>query len=111
MNTIIRTNKQKELIVKRIGMEYKKIKFYENNSSMICENDSDNLKEKLEYYYNLKEKVDYILTQLDDSLSKVIYNEYLTRKKDSWWIYYYSRSTYYRLRKKAVDIFLEWWYV
>ena len=42
--------------------------------------------------------------------AKVIYNEYLTRKKDDWWIYYYSRSTYYRLRKKAINIFLEWWY-
>ena len=110
MNTIIKTNKQKELVVKKIGMDYKKIKFYESNSSMICENNSENLKEKLEYYYNLKDNVYYILLQLDDSLSKVIYNEYLTRKKDDWWIYYYSRSTYYRLRKKAINIFLEWWY-
>lgn len=112
MNSVLekQTNKQKEMILKKIGMNYKKIKFYETNSSVICENDDENLNEKLEYYYNLKAKVDYILIQLDDNLSKMIYNEFLTKKNDCWWIYFYSKSTYYRVKRKAIDTFMEWWY-
>jgi len=112
MDTIIskKTNKQKEIIIKKIGISYQKIKFYENNSIMICENDSESEKEKLDYYYKLKDKTDYILIQMDNQLSQVIYNEYLTKKQDSWWIYYYSRSTYYRMKRKAIESFFEWWY-
>jgi hypothetical protein len=50
------------------------------------------------------------LLQLDEQLARIIFNEYLTNKVDNWWIYYYSKSTYYRLKNKAMDCFLEWWY-
>ena len=38
-------------------------------------------KEEAEEYYNdIKMKVDYILLQMDEQLSKIIFNEYLTNK-------------------------------
>ena len=40
----------------------------------------------------------------------LIYNEYFSKKVENWWIYYFSRSTYYRLKNKAMNDFLEWWY-
>ena len=104
--------KQKDLIIRKIGMDYRKVKFLELESLVIKEDESNYLERKKDnnYYNDLKIKVDYILLQLDEQLARIIFNEYLTNKIDNWWIYYYSKSTYYRLKNKAMDSFLEWWY-
>lgn len=111
-STLIKSFKQKDLFIKKIGIEYRKIKYLEGNSLMICEDEEGYLSSKkdLKYYNDLKKKIDYILVQMDRNLSRVIYNEYFSNKIDNWWIYYYSKSTYYRLKNKAMDNFLEWWY-
>ena len=114
MNKILLKNlKQKELMVKRIGIDYKKIKYLEGNSLMICEEEVGylSLKKDMNYYLDLKSKIDLILVHLDENISQFIYNEYLSNKSGNWWIYKYSRSTYYRIKHKAIDAFLEWWYV
>ena len=109
---LLKKFKQKDLIIKKIGIDYKKIKYLEKNSLMICEADGEYLgyKKDLNYYLDLKVKIDYILLQLDKVLSQIIYNEYFAPNNDNWWVYYYSKSTYYRLKNKAMDCFLEWWY-
>lgn len=99
--------KQKDNIIKKIGTDYRKTEFLKLNNFSI----NENLEEKRNYYNELKLKVDYILLQLDEELSNLIFNEYLTTRKDNWWIYYYSKSTYYRLKNKAMNSFLEWWNV
>ena len=114
MSTVLlKKFKQKDLIIKKISVDYKKIKFLEGNSLMICESDNGYLeyKKDLNYYNDLKNKIDCILTQMDNQLAQVIYNEYFSFKTENWWVYYYSKSTYYRLKNKAMDSFLEWWYV
>lgn len=114
MNKILlKKLKQKELLVKRIGVDYKKIKYLEGNSLMICEAEDSylSMKKDMNYYNDLKSKIDLILVHLEESLSQFIYNEYLSNKSENWWIYKYSRSTYYRIKHKAIDAFLEWWYV
>lgn len=103
--------KQKDLIVKKIGIEYRKVEFSKFNSFVVEEEETYYLKKNEEYYNEVKLKVDYILRQMNEQLSKIIFNEYLINKIDNWWIYYYSKSTYYRLKNKAIDVFLEWWYV
>ena len=105
--------KQKNLIINRIGRDYKKIKFLNNSVQLLCEEDAEYLENKkdINYYNELKDKIDYILLQMDNNLSKVIYNEFFSNKNEDWWMYYYSKSTYYRLKNKAMDSFLEWWYV
>ncbi len=113
MNTIVKRNfKQKTAIIEKIAMEYKKIKYLGENSLLICEEEANYLKEKkdLSYFNDLKTKIDYILFQMDEELSKIIYNEFFSSKSGNWWIYYYSKSTFYRLKNKAMDLFLEWWY-
>ena len=109
---ILKQFKQKDLIIKKIGMEYRKFKFFEFEFLTIREEESSYLERKKDrnYYNDLKNKVDYILQQLDEQSAKIIYNDYLVNSTDNWWIYYYSKSTYYRLKNKAMDIFLEWWY-
>lgn len=114
MNKILlKSLKQKELMIKRISVDYKKIKYLEGNSLMICESEENYLvpKKDVNYYKDLKSKIDLILVNLEESLSRFIYNEYLSNKSDNWWVYKYSRSTYYRVKHKAIDAFLEWWYV
>ena len=112
MKTKISKNfKQKDLIIKKIGMTYRKVDIVSLGVSLVREEETLYIGQKRENYYNeIKLKVDYILSQLDEQLSKIIYNEYMVTKSQNWWIYFYSKSTYYRLKNKAMDTFLEWWY-
>ena len=113
MNEIVFKNlKKKDLILEKIGMDYKKIKFLEGNSLMICERVDNYLSEKkdVKYYVDLKNKIDYILLQMEREFSDFIYHEYLSGRCENWWIYKYSKSTYYRVKHRAIDCFLEWWY-
>lgn len=102
--------KHKDQMIKKIGMAYKKIKYSNPSIFMVSEKEEYYLSENEKYYNDIKEKVDYILLQMDKNLSKLIYNEYLIGNNENWWVYLYSKSTYYRLKNKAMDIFLEWWY-
>ena len=114
MNLLKKSNfKEKDLFIKKIGIEYKKIQLLEKRPLLVCEGSEDYLEAKKEdgYYFSLKEKVDYILKQMDENLSKIIYNEFFSARVENWWMYYYSKSTYYRLKNKAMDSFLEWWNV
>lgn len=108
----IKRFKEKDSIIKKIGIEYRKANLLELEINCVNEEESVYLEndKKEKYYENVRKKVDYIFLQLDDQLSKIIYNDYFTLKKDNWWIFFYSKSTYYRLKNKAMDIFLEWWY-
>lgn len=112
MNKCAKTEfKQKDLIIRKIGMEYKKIKFMDDNSSLINEDSHPYFIDKNgKYDLVIKKKIDYILLQMEKTLSMIIYNEYFSSKIDNWWMYYFSKSTYYRLKNKAMDNFLEWWY-
>lgn len=110
MNEVIVKNfRQKDLCIKRISLEYKKVKYLRDNSLMICE-DGVSSGKTIKYYQDLKVKYEYILLQMGEDLSRVIYNEYLLGNNKEWWIFYYSKSTYYRMKHKAIDLFLEWWY-
>ena len=112
MIKVVAKFKQKDLIIRRLGIDYKKIKYLDGNSLLICEEDEGYLgnKKDLTYYNDLKDKIDYILLQMDKELSQIIYNEFFSNKVENWWMYYFSKSTYYRIKNKAMDCFLEWWY-
>lgn len=47
--------------------------------------------------------IDGILASLPKEIYQLIEKDYLNPNKREWWNEYYSRSTYYRLRKKALD--------
>ncbi len=61
-------------------------------------------KRKLEEYVML---IDRIYANLSEETKFFIDNEYLNFYDRSWWYIYYSRASYYRMKHKALDEFLE----
>ncbi len=49
------------------------------------------------------ETVDFAMSQLDEDLVNLLRNEYLDTNGKNWWVLYYSRTTYYRLKRKAME--------
>ena len=51
--------------------------------------------------------IDNGLNSLPAQLREIIYNEFVLNMPSDWWLDYYSKSSYYRLKNKAIDIFLD----
>ena len=63
--------------------------------------------DKYKYYYSVQEKIDAILEQMSWDNSNFLRNEFFSsNKRYDWWTKFYSRSTYYRLKKKSMQEFL-----
>jgi len=104
-----------ERIIKQYAFEYNKSKIIETKGLDILRNklvsekiqnyiDSQN---KYTYYYSLQNKIESILEKLDWECSVFLKREFFdSSRKPMWWGGYYSRSTYYRLKKKYMDEFL-----
>ena len=80
----------------------------------------DTVKEKKLYYQDkgsrlnddlmLKEDLEKVISTFEfilDCLSKdsrlIIEKEFIEKERKDWWVYYYSRSTYYRLKTRAME--------
>ena len=59
--------------------------------------------EKRDNYKKIVDLVDYLLDSLDEKYREMIVNEFKNKNKAYWWIPYYSKSTYYRVKAKALD--------
>lgn len=58
----------------------------------------------------LKEDLEKVISTFEfilDCLSKdsrlIIEKEFIEKERKDWWVYYYSRSTYYRLKTRAME--------
>lgn len=51
-------------------------------------------------------RVNIVLTFLDSEEKKFILNEYMYSQGSNWYIDIYSRSTYYRIKRNAIERFL-----
>lgn len=51
-------------------------------------------------------RVNFVLASLERKMATIIWKEYFFPIEKFWWMRYYSRSTFYRLRKKAIEEFL-----
>jgi len=47
-----------------------------------------------------------IIKALSHDSQLIIVNEYVEQKENEWWVDYYSRATYYRLKTRALEEFL-----
>lgn len=47
--------------------------------------------------------VESVFNSLPEDVYRLLANEYLFPRHKEWWLEYYSRSTYYRLRRKVLD--------
>lgn len=108
------TFRDKDRIIKKFAKEYMKSKIIEHRGlelfndvvkePEICYSSTPN--EHL-YYYSLQTKIDNVLDILDWESASFLKNEFFdSRHKTNWWMNYYSRSTYYRVKKKAMESFL-----
>ncbi len=50
---------------------------------------------------------DYIISKLDVESQRIIYSDYVVKQPQYWYLKFYSKSTYYRLKNIALDKFLE----
>jgi len=69
------------------------------NSEIILKNISQN---DQAYLFLIQET----LKRLSEEEQRVLRNDFLSPLSKNWWMEYYSKSTYYRLRYLAVDRFL-----
>ena len=51
-------------------------------------------------------RVNFALSCMESRSSKILWKEYFFQIEKYWWMRYYARSTFYRLRKKAIEEFL-----
>ena len=62
--------------------------------------DSLNNKEELE---KAIQSYEFILSCLSEESRRIIEKDFLYKDKKDWWVLYYSRSTYYRLKTRAME--------
>ena len=65
--------------------------------------------EKIISYKFFKQHVDQVLERLDPVDKEFIENEYFKESKPMWWANCYSKSSYYRNKKKALEKFLQYY--
>lgn len=52
--------------------------------------------------------IDHIIAQLPEQYQMIIRNDYFSNMTKHWWMGYYSRATYYRLKKQGLILFLSY---
>jgi hypothetical protein len=48
------------------------------------------------------------LLQLNEEEQRIITEEFIHHKQGDWWVYYYSRATYYRLKGQAMKKLIDY---
>ena len=98
----------------QMKLQYLKEKSYYPSIQM------DTLRERKSYYqdkgtqwidslYNKEElekaiqSYEFILSCLSEESRSIIEKDFLYKDKKDWWVLYYSRSTYYRLKTRAME--------
>lgn len=123
MNVDILSYKEKEKVLKNIYSKYKKAKLqlelmdsyfnpYPESGRLVEERVVTygshymlrRVSKKRDYEL-LIEMIDKIHNKVKKDSYLILINEYLTDKGKGWWRDYYSRSTYYRLKRNAIDDF------
>ena len=54
-------------------------------------------------------RVNFVFSLLLKPEKEIIVNEFLLQKPSLWWVGNYSRSTYYRVRRRACKKFMEYY--
>lgn len=66
------------------------------------------LEDKEQFNNNFIKKIISCLNTIDEDYATIIINDYIGLI-DVWWIYYFSKSTYYRKKKKAIKLFIKFY--
>lgn len=123
MNVDILTYKEKEKLLKHIYAKYKKAKLqlelmdiyfnpYPQSNNLVQEKTTSygghyllkRLNKKRDYEL-LIEMIDMIHLRVCQDTLLILTHEFLNYEEKEWWYQYFSRSTYYRLKKNAINEF------
>ncbi len=111
--------KKDELKVKSIVTTYKKnlsncmkngdsigdsLLFFDSESD--AKNYFDDSLQKISEEKKFILRINFALSCIDPVLSKIIWKEFFFQMEKFWWMRDFTRSTFYRLRKKAIREFL-----
>jgi DNA-directed RNA polymerase specialized sigma subunit len=58
--------------------------------------------DKIKKYHNFKIMFESFLNTLEEDEKLIIKNDFYERVHENWWIGLYSRSTYYRIKNRAI---------
>lgn len=117
------TLKEKDILLKAIIREYQKAKlqltvikekdFYPrirydlvkegNTSYRSVEDHMIHFIDKKDDLESLVHFIETVFNELDFDQYQLLENDYLHPSYKDWWLEFYSRSTYYRLRRKMLD--------
>lgn len=67
------------------------------------------VQERPETYNNLEATLflmEITLSSLSDDSRRIIEQDYIVKREKEWWLDFYSKTTYYRLKRKAIDEFI-----
>jgi len=76
---------------------------FQQNRLLVRESQSDILPQAV-----LIDILDSVLEILDEESRRIMVNDFKIRTDKQWWQHFYSRSTYYRLKTKATEEFLDY---
>lgn len=95
---------ENEVIVKHLSRIYKKLKqeYFDVDHLMVCEGEYQEAIEAFEFI----ETIDAILDAMDYDEALILRNDYFNHREAKWFMNYYSKSTYYRIRSRAIDEFV-----
>ena len=117
------TFKEKQEVLKEIFQEYHRIKFqleclenknfYPSIGYGIVKEEHlsyQNKDKQLNHYIeskddlnNILESYHIVINKLSSESKNIIINEFVLERENDWWMEYYSRSTYYRLKTRAME--------
>lgn len=98
---------EKEQLLYHIGKLYRKGMFQGKLRFQGMVEDCDAEESGVEFASRIR----LILRRLDREEALILMNDFLEIKKNDWWKLQYSRSTYYRRKRLAMDAFLRCLYV
>lgn len=94
-------SKENEQFLSYIGRKYREcatIECYRGNELR----ERSSIEDKVEFMFY----VESILKMMPQDYALIIRNDFLKKRNEKWWQAYFTKSTYYRKKNRAVDEFV-----
>ena len=94
------TFKEKEQLLRYLFTKRNQLLMYEHS---VCEKEYNENNSKDQFLRWMQ----YAMDRLSKDERMILEKEFILYEDRDWWYEYYSRSTYYRMKQKAMDAFLD----
>ena len=92
--------------MKSVSENYKHCEVILKKRFQICDSD----KSQLQIYQDYIQEVNTTLLNMDPVFREIIEREFFVNGDPTWWYHSFSKTSFYRYRKLAIDIFLRAFY-